>query len=120
MTPEKLVEALDRTVRVPGLSNVWAPPVRARIDMLSTGIKSPVGVKVAGPDLGEIDRALSDVEHVAREVPGVSSAFAERLTGGRYLDVPIDPASAGRDGLNLNCVQNGLAAAPSGRNIGGT
>ena len=120
MTPEKLVEALDRTVRVPGLSNVWAPPVRARIDMLSTGIKSPVGVKVAGPDLGEIDRALSDVEHVAREVPGVSSAFAERLTGGRYIDVHIDRASAARYGLNISDVQSVLAAAVSGDNIGET
>src|SRR6266478_6362660 len=120
MSPEKLVEALDRTVRVPGLSNVWVPPVRARIDMLSTGIKSPVGVKVAGPDLGEIDRALSDVEHVARQVPGVSSAFAERLTGGRYIDVHIDRASAARYGLNISDVQSVLAAAVSGDNIGET
>jgi copper/silver efflux system protein len=120
MTPEKLVEALDRTVRVPGLSNVWVPPVRARIDMLSTGIKSPVGVKVAGPDLGELDRMLSDVERVARQVPGVSSAFAERLTGGRYIDVRIDRAGAARYDLNVSDVQNVVAAAVGGDNIGET
>jgi len=120
MTPGKLVEALDRTVRVPGLSNVWVPPVRARIDMLSTGIKSPVGVKVAGPDFREIDRVLSDVEHVAREVPGVSSAFAERLTGGRYIDVRIDRARAARYGLNMSDVQSVVAAAVGGDDIGET
>ena len=120
MTPEKLVEALDRTVRVPGLSNVWVPPVRARIDMLSTGIKSPVGVKVAGPDLGELDHILSDVERVARQVPGVSSAFAERLTGGRYIDVRIDRASAARYDLNVSDVQGVVAAAVGGDNIGET
>jgi Cu(I)/Ag(I) efflux system membrane protein CusA/SilA len=120
MTPEKLIEALDRTVRVPGLSNVWVPPVRARIDMLSTGIKSPVGVKVAGPDPAEIDRVLSDVEHAARDVPGVSSAFAERLTGGRYIDVRIDRASAARYGLNISDVQSVVTAAVGGDNIGET
>ena len=120
MTPEKLIEALDRTVRVPGLSNVWVPPVRARIDMLSTGIKSPVGVKVAGPDPAEIDRVLSDVEHAARDVPGVSSAFAERLTGGRYIDVRIDRASAARYGLNVSDVQSVVTAAVGGDNIGET
>src|SRR2546423_14245157 len=83
MTPDKLVEELDRVVKVPGLSNIWVPPVRNRIDMLATGIKSPVGVKVAGMDPGEIDRATAEVERVVKAVPGVSSALAERLTGGR-------------------------------------
>src|SRR3989441_13061985 len=73
MTPEKLVEELDRTVRVPGLSNIWVPPIRNRIDMLATGIKSPVGVKVAGMDLAEVDRIAADVQRVVHDVPGVSS-----------------------------------------------
>jgi Cu(I)/Ag(I) efflux system membrane protein CusA/SilA len=120
MTPERLVEELDRTVRVPGLSNLWLPPVRARIDMLATGIKSPVGVKVAGADLGKIDHVLVDIEHVARQVPGVSSAFAEHLSGGRYIDVRIDRASASRYGLNISDVQSVIAAAVGGDNIGET
>jgi Putative silver efflux pump len=82
MTPAKLVEELDRTVRVPGLTNVWVPPIRNRIDMLATGIKSPIGVKVAGSNLAEMDRIAASIERVARTVPGVSSALAERLTGG--------------------------------------
>ena len=120
MTPAKLVEELDRTVRVPGLSNVWVPPVRARIDMLSTGIKSPVGVKVAGADLNEIDHVLSDIERVAKGVSGVSSAFAERLTGGRYIDVRIDRTNAARYGMNVSDVQSVVAAALGGSNIGET
>src|SRR3546814_14786896 len=90
MTPEKLVEELDRVVKVPGLANIWIPPIRNRIDMLATGIKSPIGVKVSGPDLAELDRIAHDVETVAKKTPGVSSALAERLTGGRYVDVTIE------------------------------
>ncbi len=89
MTMDKLVEELDRTVRIPGLSNIWVPPIRNRIDMLATGIKSPVGVKVSGPDLAGIDRVALAVEQATRSVPGVTSAFAERLSGGRYIDVKI-------------------------------
>ncbi len=83
MTPERLVDELDRRVKLPGLANIWVPPIRNRIDMLATGIKSPIGVKVSGSDLAELDRIAHDVETVARSVPGVSSALAERLTGGR-------------------------------------
>src|SRR4029077_6437865 len=79
MTPDKLVEELDRTVKVPGLSNIWVPPIRNRIDMLATGIKSPVGVKVAGADLQEIDRIAGEIERSVKTVPGVTSALAERL-----------------------------------------
>jgi copper/silver efflux system protein len=120
MTPAKLVEELDRVVNVPGLSNVWLPPVRARIDMVATGIKSPVGVKVAGADPGKIDAVLADIEHVARQVPGVTSAFAERLTGGRYIDVHIDRAAAARYGMNISDVQSVVSAAVGGENIGET
>ncbi|MDQ2942864.1 MAG: CusA/CzcA family heavy metal efflux RND transporter, partial [Candidatus Dormibacteraeota bacterium] len=120
MTPDKLVEELDRTVKVPGLSNIWVPPIRNRIDMLATGIKSPVGVKVAGMDLQEIDRIAAEIERVVKQVPGVSSAFAERLTGGRYIDVKIDRDSAARYGLNIADVQSVVSAAIGGDNIGET
>src|SRR6185437_7255225 len=96
MTPDKLVEELDRAVTVPGLSNIWVPPIRNRIDMLATGIKSPVGVKVSGTDLQEIDRITGQIEQVVKNVPGVSSALAERLNGGRYIDVHIDRDAAAR------------------------
>jgi Cu(I)/Ag(I) efflux system membrane protein CusA/SilA len=120
MTPDKLVEELDRTVRVPGLSNIWVPPIRNRIDMLATGIKSPVGVKVAGTKLEEVDRIAAEIERVVKQVPGVTSAFAERLTGGRYIDVQIDRRAAGRYGLNVADVQSVVSAAIGGDNIGET
>jgi copper/silver efflux system protein len=120
MTPDKLVEELDRTVKVPGLSNVWVPPIRNRIDMLATGIKSPVGVKVAGMDLKEIDRITGEIERAVKRVPGVSSALAERLNGGRYIDVAIDRDAAARYGLNIADVQSVVSAAIGGDNIGET
>ena len=120
MTPEKLVEALDAAVKVPGLANIWIPPIRNRIDMLATGIKSPIGVKVAGTDLAAIDRIAGDIERVAKTVPGVSSALAERLTGGRYLDVQIDRTAAARYGLNIADVQSVIAGVVGGENIGET
>ena len=120
MTPEKLVEELDRVVKVPGLSNVWVPPIRNRIDMLATGVKSPVGIKVAGASLQEIDRVTGAIEAAVRKVPGVSSALAERLNGGRYIDVRIDRAAAARFGMNVADVQGVIAAAVGGDNIGET
>jgi Cu(I)/Ag(I) efflux system membrane protein CusA/SilA len=120
MTPEKLVDELDRTVRVPGLTNVWVPPIRNRIGMLATGIKSPIGVKVAGSDIGEIDRVAREIEQVAKTVPGVSSALAERLTGGRYIDVDIDRASAARYGLNVADVQEIVSGAIGGDEVAQT
>ena len=120
MTPDKLVEELDRAVKVPGLSNIWVPPIRNRIDMLATGIKSPVGVKVAGMSLQEIDRITGEIEHIVKKVPGVSSALAERLNGGRYIDVRIDRDSAARYGLNIADVQSIVSSAIGGDNIGET
>ena len=120
MTQEKLIEELDRAVRVPGLSNIWVPPIRNRIDMLATGIKSPLGIKVAGPDLATIERIASDIERAVKNVPGVTSALAERLTGGRYIDVTIDRAAAARYGMNITDVQEIIAAAVGGENIGET
>ncbi len=120
MTADRLVQELDDVVQVPGLSNIWVPPIRNRIDMLATGIKSPVGVKVSGINLREVDRLAAAVERVVKQVPGVSSAFAERLTGGRYIDVHIDRGSAARFGLNIAELQSVVAAAIGGDNIGET
>ncbi|MES2037817.1 MAG: efflux RND transporter permease subunit [Pseudomonadota bacterium] len=120
MTPAKLLEELDRSVKVPGLSNIWVSPIRNRIDMLATGIKSPVGIKVAGADLKEIDKITSEIERVVKSVPGVSSALAERLNGGRYIDVDINRDLAARYDLNIADVQSIIAAAIGGDNIGET
>ena len=118
MTPDKLVDELDRIVKVPGLSNVWVPPIRNRIDMLATGIKSPVGIKVAGADLATIDRLTTRIESAVKSVPGVSSALAERLTGGRYIDVDVDRLAAARYGLSVAEVQAVVSTAIGGDNVG--
>jgi Cu(I)/Ag(I) efflux system membrane protein CusA/SilA len=118
MTPERIIEELDRAVRVPGLTNVWVPPIRNRIDMLATGVKSPIGVKVSGSDLASLDAAAQIIERLARDVPGVSSAVAERIAGGRYVNVNIDRFAAARYGLNIADVQMVVAGAVGGENIG--
>ncbi len=120
MTQEKLIEELDRTVKVPGLTNIWVPPIRNRIDMLATGIKSPLGIKVSGPDLAQIERVTQDIERAVKDVPGVTSALAERLTGGRYIDVKIDRLAAARYGMNIADVQAIVATAIGGENIAET
>jgi copper/silver efflux system protein len=120
MTPEKLVEELDKTVRVPGLTNIWIPPIRNRLDMLATGIKSPVGVKVLGADLAVINRLTAEVEKAVKPVAGVTSAFAERLDGGRYVDVDIQREHAARYGLNIADVQSLVSSAIGGMNVGET
>jgi copper/silver efflux system protein len=118
MTPDRLVAELDRAVKVPGLSNIWVPPIRNRIDMLATGIKSPVGIKVAGADLAAIDRLTTRIEATVKNVPGVSSALAERLAGGRYIDVDVDRAAAARHGLSVVDVQAIVSTAIGGENVG--
>ncbi|ASK89659.1 efflux RND transporter permease subunit [Sphingorhabdus sp. SMR4y] len=120
MTPDKLVEELDRVVQVPGLANVWVPPIRNRIDMLATGIKSPIGVKVSGENLAELEDVALHVEGVAKKIPGVSSALAERLTGGRYIDVDIDRMATARYGLNITDVQQIVSGAIGGANVART
>jgi Cu(I)/Ag(I) efflux system membrane protein CusA/SilA len=120
MTPEGLVAALDAAVKVPGLTNIWVPPIRNRIDMLATGIKSPVGVKVSGSNLAEIDRVAREVERVAKRVSGVTSALAERLTGGRYIDIDIDRGAAARYGMNIADVQAIVSGAIGGESVGQT
>ncbi|KVD73776.1 cation transporter [Burkholderia ubonensis] len=118
MTPEKLVDELDRTVKVPGLSNVWVPPIRNRLDMLSTGIKTPVGVKISGSDLTQIDRIATQVETAVKGIPGVTSALAERLNGGRYIDVDVDRLAAARYGLSVAAIQSVVSSAVGGENVG--
>ena len=120
MTPDRLIAELDQTVRIPGLTNVWVSPIRNRIDMLATGIKSPVGIKVGGTDLKEIERIAVEIEHAVKQVPGVTSALAERLTGGRYVDVNIDRQAAARYGLNISDVQSVIATAIGGETVGET
>jgi len=120
LTPDALIAELDRVVTVPGLTNVWIPPIRNRIDMLATGVKSPIGVKVTGTDLADIDRVALAVEQVAKTIPGVSSALAERLTGGRYVDINIDREAAARFGLNIVDVQSIVSSAIGGETVGET
>jgi len=118
MTTDRLIEEMDGLVRVPGLTNIWIPPIRNRIDMLATGIKSPVGVKIAGTDLQVIDRIGAQVEAIVKRVPGVTSALSERLSGGRYIDVKIDRDAASRYGLNISDVQTVISTAIGGMTIG--
>ncbi|GAA5786316.1 efflux RND transporter permease subunit [Chitiniphilus shinanonensis] len=120
MTPDRLVAELDRVVQVPGLANIWVPPIRNRIDMLATGIKSPIGIKVSGSDLAQIEQAALQIERIAKAVPGVSSSLAERLSGGRYIDIDVDRLAAGRYGLNVADVQSVVARLIGGENIGET
>ena len=120
MTPEKLVEELDQKLQLPGLANVWVPPIRNRIDMLATGIKSPVGVKIAGTDPQVVDRVAAAVERAVKNVPGVTSALAERLTGGRYIQIDVDRDAIGRLGLRVGDVQDIVSAAVGGERIGET
>ncbi|MBW8373143.1 CusA/CzcA family heavy metal efflux RND transporter [Stenotrophomonas sp.] len=120
MTPEKLRQELDAAVKVPGLTNLWVPPIRNRIDMLATGIKSPIGIKVSGPDTRVIEQISHELERMAKTVPGVSSALAERVTGGRYVDVRIRPEVAARYGLSQADLQKLIATVVGGDPIGET
>ncbi|PHI30606.1 CusA/CzcA family heavy metal efflux RND transporter [Budvicia aquatica] len=120
MTIEKIIEELDQTVRLPGLANLWVPPIRNRIDMLSTGVKSPIGIKVSGTDLADIDITAQQIEEVAKQVPGVVSALAERLVGGRYIDVDIKREQAARYNMTIEDVQLFVSSAIGGAMIGET
>ncbi len=117
MTPDKLRAELDRIIQVPGLTNAWVMPIKTRIDMLATGIKTPVGIKVAGPDLGVIERIGKDLERVLANVPGTASVYSERVAGGRYVEVDIDRQRASRFGLNISDVQDIVRTAVGGMNV---
>jgi Cu(I)/Ag(I) efflux system membrane protein CusA/SilA len=119
-TQDQLIDEMNAALTIPGLSNLWVQPIRNRIDMLSTGIKSPVGIKIAGPDLKVIERIGEQIEATVRAVPGTRSAYAERVRGGRYIEVHIDRIRAARFGLSLADVQQVVALAIGGENIGET
>jgi len=119
-TQDQLIDEMNAALTIPGLSNLWVQPIRNRIDMLSTGIKSPVGIKIAGPDLKVIERIGVQVEATVKAVPGTRSAYAERVRGGRYVEVRIDRIRAARFGLSLADVQQVVALAIGGENVGET
>ena len=118
MTPEKLMAELDARVKIPGLANIWIPPIRNRIDMLATGIKSPIGVKIAGNSLADVDEVAQQIERIAKTVTGVSSAVAERLAGGRFLNIDFNRAALARYGLSISQAQLVVSSLIGGENIG--
>src|SRR5580692_7601908 len=120
MTQDELIDKMNGALQLPGLSNLWVQPIRNRIDMLSTGIKSPVGIKIAGPNLKVIERIGAQIESTVKEIPGTRSAYAERVQGGRYIEVRIDRVRAARFGLTLADVQQVVALAIGGENVGET
>ncbi len=117
MTPEKLVEEMNNAVQIPGLTNAWTMPIKTRIDMLSTGIKTPVGIKIAGPDLNVLQDLGKQVEELMKTVPGTRSAYAERSVGGNYVDFEIDRDAIARYGLTVADVQDVFMSAVGGMNI---
>ena len=117
MTPERLMAEMHDAIRIPGLTNAWTMPIKTRIDMLSTGIKTPVGVKIAGPDLTELERIGQEVERVVRNLPGTLSAYAERVMGGNYLDIDIDRDAIARHGLTVDDVQRVIRTAIGGLHV---
>ena len=117
MTTEKLIQEMYDLVKIPGLSNVIVPPIKTRIDMLTTGIRTPVGIKVMGPSLATIESVGREIETVVRAIPGTSSVYAERLTGARYVDVTIDRGRAARFGLNIMDIQETVESAVGGMNV---
>jgi copper/silver efflux system protein len=114
VTSDSLIAEMDKALQFPGVSNAWTMPIKARIDMLSTGIRTPVGVKVFGADLGEIERVARQIEQVLKTVPGTSSAYAERIIGGYYLDITPDRSALARYGLMVGDVQDVVATALGG------
>ena len=114
VTYEGLVTQMDSAVRLPGVTNAWTMPIKARIDMLATGIRTPVGIKVFGPDLATLERVGKEIERVVQQVPGTRSAFAERAVSGYYLDIDINRVAAARYGLNVGDVQAVIATAIGG------
>jgi Cu(I)/Ag(I) efflux system membrane protein CusA/SilA len=114
---DALVAAMDSAVKMPGITNAWTMPIKGRIDMLATGIRTPVGIKIFGPDLAELERIGKEIEQVVQGVPGTRSAFAERAVSGYYLDIDIDRAAAARHGVNVADVQTVIATAIGGMTI---
>ncbi|MBK5913299.1 efflux RND transporter permease subunit [Rhodocyclus purpureus] len=120
MTVDKLVAEMDAALQFPGIANAWTMPIKARIDMLSTGIRTPIGIKVFGKDLGEMERLAREIETVVKAVPGTTSAFAERITGGFYLDIEPDRQQLARYGLSLGELQDVIGSALGGEMVTST
>ncbi len=117
MTPEKLVDKMDAAIKIPGVTNAWTMPIKTRIDMLSTGIKTPVGIKVAGPDLNILQNIGEQIEKVAKNIPGTRSAYAERAVGGNFVDFNVDRDAIARYGLTVGDVQDVFMSAVGGMDI---
>jgi Cu(I)/Ag(I) efflux system membrane protein CusA/SilA len=117
MTTDKLIEEMNSAIQIPGLTNAWTMPIKTRIDMLSTGIKTPVGIKVAGPDLNVLNKIGKQIEDIAKTIPGTRSAYAERSVGGNYVDFNIDRDAIARYGLTVGDVQDVFMSAVGGMNI---
>ncbi|MFN2167461.1 MAG: efflux RND transporter permease subunit [Anaerolineae bacterium] len=117
MTKDKLIDELNQAIQFPGVTNAWTMPIKTRIDMLSTGIKTPVGIKIAGPDLKELERLGKEVEAVVKPLPDTLSAYAERVMGGNYLDFDINREAAARYGLTVGDVQDVISSAIGGMNV---
>ena len=117
MTMDKLIAEMDAALQLPGVANAWTMPIKARIDMLSTGIRTPIGIKVFGKDLAEIERVAKEVEAVVKNVPGTTSAYAERLTGGYYIDIEPDRAALARYGLTPGDLQDVVGVALGGEMV---
>jgi Cu(I)/Ag(I) efflux system membrane protein CusA/SilA len=117
MTREKLKQELNRVVKLPGITNAWVMPIKGRIDMLATGIKTPVGIKIAGKDLSTIQDLGKKLEEIVKTIPGTASVYADRVVGGRYINVDINRRAAARYGLNINDVQQVVTSAIGGMNI---
>src|SRR5205814_1901612 len=113
-TPDELEDTMNAAIQIPGLNNLWTMPIKTRIDMLATGIKTPVGIKVAGPDLAQLERIASEIEAVVKAVPNTASAFAERTMGGNYVEFHIDRDQIARYGLTIGAVQDVLEVALGG------
>ncbi|PMM41736.1 efflux RND transporter permease subunit [Vibrio breoganii] len=118
VTTESLRQEFDKLVKFPGLTNAWVMPIKTRIDMLATGIKTPIGIKIAGADLSIIEQIGSEVESILADVPGTASAYAERVAGGRYVTIDIDRPKAARYGLSIQQVQQVISTAVGGMNVG--
>ena len=117
MTMDKLIAAMDSAVQMPGVSNAWTMPIKARLDMLSTGIRTPIGIKVFGNDLVEMERIATQIEQVVKKVPGTTSAYAERITGGYYLDIEANRLAIARYGLSVGDLEEVLATALGGEMV---
>lgn len=120
VTPESLRDELNNLIQFPGLTNAWVMPIKTRIDMLATGIKTPIGIKIAGPDLKVIEKIGADIEPILNDLPGTASVYAERVAGGRYVTIDIDRRAAARYGLNIAEIQQVISTAVGGMNVGET